>query len=408
MTTTSSASGALIEPLWRSRAAVIVLFLIAGGVSGSWAGRIPTVRAQVGLDDARWGLVLTAQPAGTLLALLVVTWVITRSGARRLALPGAALLLAIAPLTTAQSSVPALVGCLFVQGLASGLLFGPMNSLAVKVEKAYRRSIMSSFHGWFSIGQLLGSAAGVAAGTLGLSPWVQLSITSAVLAGALLGFARYTPRHSPPGPGNGEQTGWARRRKARRRKARRRKAPLDSQLLLLVAITLLAAITEGSALQWSAQFAVALGASVALGALTLTVFTLCLTLARLIGDRLNDKFGPKRFVQLSVLVAATGATVAVLGGSVPTTFVGFALLGAGSGCVVPTVIGLAGRLNTTDPGRAVAIVNIGEWPAFFIGPPAIGFLAQAVGLRYALLLLLLSTLLIFTLTFLTLPRNPDS
>jgi MFS family permease len=82
--------------------------------------------------------------------------------------------------------------------------------------------------------------------------------------------------------------------------------------------------------------------------------------------------------------------IGLLPGTVPPALIGFALLGLGSGCISPTVIALAGNQPDVPPGRGVAVVGLGEWPAFLLGPPVIGALAGVVTLRGALGLLFLS------------------
>jgi MFS family permease len=378
----------------QARVAVLVLFVVAGAVTGGWAGRIPTVKADLGLSDAQWGLVVLAQPVGTLLALLLLTRVIGRTGPRVLALTGAALLLAIAPAAAASPTPAVLVVALAVQGAAVGLLFGPMNALAVVVERRYGRSTMSSFHAGFSAGQLGGGLAGVAAGAAGVDPWVQVLVCNAVLAVALVATRRAVP------PGETDPARPAPGRPARRERPTR-------QVVLLAVLALLGAITEGSAVQWSAQFSVSLGAGVAVGSLTLVCYSLAIALTRLVGDRLVDRLGRVRFVQVSAATTAAGVLLAVLAGTVPAALVGFALVGFGCGCVFPTVMGLAGNQPDIAAGRAVTWVNLGEWPAFFVGPPLVGALAEVSSLRAALGLLVVTSLLVALLArWIRVPAGP--
>ena len=372
-----------VSPL-RARSAVVTLFLIAGAVMGGWSGRIPTIKEQLGLSDAGWGLVVLAQPAGTLLALLVLTRVISRTGPRALALPGAVLLLVVVPFAAASPSPAFLVPALALQGLATGLLFSPMNALAVTVERRYGRSIMSSFHAWFSVGQLGGGLAGALAGHLGTDPWVQIAICDAVLAVVLCATATALPRGS-----EANVVGAAGAVPRRERPTR--------QIVLLAGLALLAAVTEGSAVQWSAQYSVSLGAAVATGSLTLVCYSLAIALTRSFGDRLVDRFGRVRFIRFSATVTAAGILLAVLTGSVPLALVGFALVGLGCACVFPTIMGLAGNQPDVPAGRAVALVNLGEWPAFFLGPPVIGLVAELSSLRFALGLLVLTSSMVAVL-----------
>lgn len=368
----------------RARSAVVVLFLIAGAVMGGWSGRIPTIKGQLGLSDAGWGLVVLAQPAGTLVALLVLARVVSRTGPRALALPGAVLLLVIAPLAAGSPSVALLVPALVLQGVATGLLFSPMNALAVDVERRYGRSIMSTFHAWFSVGQLGGGVAGAVAGHFGVDPWSQIAVCNVALAMALAWTAVALPRGE-----RGSARVEARGRSPRERPTR--------QLLLLAALALLSAMTEGSAVQWSAQYSVSIGAGVATGSLTLVCYSLAIALTRSFGDRLVDRFGRVRFIRVSESVTAVGVLLAVLPGSIPLALVGFALVGVGCACVFPVIMGLAGNQPDVPAGRAVALVNLGEWPAFFLGPPLIGLVAEVSSLRVALGLLVLTSALVAVL-----------
>ena len=155
----------------------MTLFLLLGSVMGSWAGRIPTVRGQIGLTDAQWGLIILASPVGTFITLMVVARIIPRTGARRLAIPGAVAVLCVVPVTATTDRVWALTLALLAQGMSSALLSTPMNTLAVEVERRYERPIMSSFHACFSLGQLAGGLVGVLAASAGVTPALAIPTT---------------------------------------------------------------------------------------------------------------------------------------------------------------------------------------------------------------------------------------
>lgn len=382
--------------LRQSRVAVAVLFVLAGAVMGGWAGRIPSVRAQLGVSDGEWGLIVLASPLGVLVSLLVLSRVITRTGARRPCLIGAGAMLGLMPLAALASSPPVLIGCLFAIGVATGLLFGPMNALAVEVERGYGRSILSSFHFWFSGGQFIGGMLGVLAGLLELSPSVQLAASNLMLAALFLATARFLPDtrratddapevHEPltslPDP---ERTP-------------RRTRSWTPQLVVLAAISFLTSINEGGAVQWSAQYTVSLGGGVAMGSLTLVCYSLAIASIRVFGDRLVGRLGRRRFLQLSAGLSVVGLGTGLLIGTVPAAMVGFACLGVGSGCIVPTVMTLAGNQPTVPSAKAVALISLGEWPAFLLGPPVIGGLAELFGLRGGLVVIVLGAAAIVVL-----------
>ncbi len=356
----------------RARLAVSTLFLLVGLMVGSWAARIPGVRAQVVVDDAQWGLILLAAPLGTLTALIVVAKLIPRTGSRLLALVGGLLVLLVVPATTASHHVLVLVTFLLLQGISTGLVVTPMNALAVLVERHHHRRIMSTFHACFSLGQLSGAGIGAAAAGLGISPVQQLLPTALVMLIAFAATQRWIPHDRPATPPV---------------RAAKTKGPrtLTPQLALLAAVALLSSISEGAAVQWSAQYgAVTVGAGAGIGALVLSSYSIAMVGSRLFGDRVVGRWGPVHFIRASALTAAAGMAVGLGVGTTWSAFVGFALLGVGCACLVPTVIGLAGNQPDLAPGRGVSIVSFGQWPAFLIGPPLIGALAGLTGLRVAL------------------------
>ena len=379
----------------------MTLFLLLGSVMGSWAGRIPTVRGQIGLTDAQWGLIILASPVGTFVTLMVVARIIPRTGARRLAIPGAIAVLCVVPVTATTDRVWALTLALLAQGMSSALLSTPMNTLAVEVERRYERPIMSSFHACFSLGQLAGGLVGVLAASAGVTPALQLTVTNTVLAGAMAATVRWLPDDRPSAPavrrasGNGpglpaDATDGSGHGSGLR--------SLTPQLALLAGIALLTSINEGAAVQWSAQYgAVTLAAGAGIGALTFSCFSVAMTTSRLFGDRIVHQLGRAKFLRYSALLSAAGMAAGLLIGTTTSAFIAFALLGAGSACIVPTVMGLAGNQPGIPAGRGVAAVSFGQWPAYLIGPPIIGAVAGLVGLRSALGVLVIAALAIAVL-----------
>lgn len=382
----------LTAELRRARSAVSMLFVLAGAVMGGWAGRIPSVRDQLGVSNGEWGLIVLAAPVGVLASLLVLSRVIDRTGARTPSVAGAVGMLVLVPIAALATEPWLLIVCLLVLGLAQGLLFGPMNALAVEVERGYGRSIISSFHFWYSGGQFLGGLLGVAAGMLQFSAALQLAASSLLLAALFLVTLRFLPDTHRAGPADPVLPD-----SPEAAPARSGVRTWTPQLLLLAAIALLTSVNEGGAVQWSALYSVELGGGVALGSLTLVCYSLAIAAARLVGDQVVETIGRRRFLQLSAAISVLGLGIGLLTGTVAGALIGFACLGVGSGCIVPTVMTLAGNQPELPSATAVALISIGQWPAFLLGPPIIGGLAELFGLRAALAVVVLSAAAIIVL-----------
>jgi len=364
MTATATASADL-----RARLAVRLVFVVLGGTQGGWMARIPAIRDQVGVDTARWGLLSSSSAAGDLVAIVLITVLIGRVSTRLLALAAASVVLLNAPVLAGASSVPALVLGLTVWGVGATFLATPVNALAVAVERAHGRPLMSGFHACYSVGVLAGGALGTLAAAADIAPGVQMAVSSGVLGALLLLLGARLPQDAAV-------------RKEQRRPLRNRFTP---QLVLLAGIAFLGSFVEGAASQWSSVYtADYLDEGAALGAATYTSFSVAILAGRLLGDRFVARLGRRAFLRVSLLTVAAGVTVAVVHPGVWLAVSGFVLVGLGIACVLPAAIALAGRQPDVPAGEGVSVITIGQWPGFLLAGPAVGLLAGATSLRAAL------------------------
>ncbi|MER5214477.1 MFS transporter [Streptomyces sp. NPDC002838] len=356
-----------------------LVFVVLGATQGGWMARIPAIRDQVGVDTARWGLLSSSSAAGDLVAIVLITLLIGRVSSRLLSLAAAALVLLNAPVLAAASAVPALVVGLTMWGVGATFLATPVNALAVAVERHQGRPLMSGFHASYSGGVLAGGALGTLAAATGVSPGVQMAISSGVLGTLLLAWAGWLPEEEVPAT-----------HKEERRPLRQRFTP---QLVLLASIAFLASFVEGAASQWSSVFtADYLDEGAALGAATYTCFSVAILVARLLGDRFVARLGRGTFVRLSLLTAALGTALALARPGLPLAIAGFTVAGLGIACVLPALIALAGRQPGVPAGEGVSVVTIGQWPGFLMAGPAVGLLTGAASLRVALVSLIAAAL----------------
>lgn len=363
----------------RSRLAVMLLFLLMGMTLGNWESRIPAIRHAVGVSDAAWGSGYTAAIFGQLASLAVLAVLIRRVKTRRLSLIAAVIILLDTPALAASATLAAVVGGLFVWGFADNMLCTPSNAQALDVERQYGRPLMSTFHATFSVGMLAGGGLGILAASSGVAPGVQMAASNVVLAIALGVSWSWQPVVEPP-PSDAS---------APRRSLR---ALFTPQLILLAAIAFLIAFTENGSTQWAALYLTqGLGATAALGAAAYTALTLSGFASRLVGDRIMTRFGRTRFLQMACLLAALSLGVALLIGTPSAAIAGFALLGLGTACVYPTVVGLAGNQSALSSTEGIWVMETGQQPGFLLAPVIIGVLASALSLRIALISLVVAT-----------------
>lgn len=353
------------------RVATSVFFFIAGLTFATWASRIPDIQNKLQLSDAGLGGVLFALPAGLMASLPLSGWLVGKFGSRKLVTAGAVLYPMTLIILGVAGSVWLLTAGLFLFGLFANVINIAMNTQAVGIEKLYGKSIMASFHGLWSVAGFTGAAIGTLFVSAGLSPLIHFALIF-VLTGLLSIIAyRFTlPHDDAPG----------------------KTQPLfvkpDRSILIPGIIAFCCLLCEGAMADWSGvYFKKVVEAPVSLTTLGYLSFTGTMALGRFLGDWLVMKTGVKRMLQLSGSLITVGLLLAVFFPYLVTATIGFLLVGFGVSSVVPVVYGIAGRSKTMSASTALASVSTIGFLGFLIGPPLIGFIAQAINLRWSFALI---------------------
>lgn len=347
------------------RLAVGAMFFFQGLSFASWASRIPTIQQTLGLNEAALGAMLLALPIGLMVSLPFAGWLIAKVGSRKVVILAAlAYSLVLVALGFAQNIVQ-LASALFVYGFFGNLLNIAINTQAVGVEALYRKSIMASFHGLWSLAGFCGAAIGTLMIGLEVMPaWHFILVMALIWVGVAI-CSRFILAEDVSSNGN---------------------QPLfvkpDKSLVNLGVIAFCSMICEGAMFDWSGVYfkKVVLAEPAWLGA-GYTAFMLTMALGRFVADGFTHRFGLQTTLKVSGLLTASGLLLAVLLPGLWTAILGFLLVGAGVSSVVPLVYSAAGRSKVLSPGVALAAVSTIGFLGFLIGPPLIGFVAGAFSLR---------------------------
>jgi predicted MFS family arabinose efflux permease len=368
--TTETAAVSVPRP-GAARLAVATIFCLNGLALANWIARIPDVKQQLRLSDQRLGLVLLCVAAGALVAQPMVGWLIGRVGSRRMTtimLVGFCLSVILPGLAADMLS---LMGALFVFGACNGGLDVAMNAQAALVEQRFARPIMSSFHGLWSIGGLVGAALGGLIATQGVSVRTHL-LGVAIVAVVIAVFATRwlvmdDQQHHDAGPSFALP-------------------PRALVLLGLIAFGVL--FCEGAIADWSAVYLrESLQSTPAVAATGYAVFSLLMAAGRLTGDALALRLGPAWVVRGGGALVALGLGVAIVSDIPVIAIVGFGMIGAGLACSFPLILSAAARTPGVAANTAIAAMATVGYTGFLVGPPLIGTVAEAVTLRGALGLL---------------------
>ncbi|MFE7130393.1 MFS transporter [Streptomyces sp. NPDC057638] len=353
--------------LIQARRAVAATFLVHGAVTGSFATRIPWIQDHADVSAGQLGLALAFPALGASLAMPLAGAIMHRFGARA-ALRGLLSLWTLALLLPSLApNLLTLCGALFVYGATAGMSDVAMNALGVETENRLGRSIMSSLHGMWSVGALIGSAGGTFAAHIGSDARLHHALAAVVLTVlGLLVCQRVLDLRSAPGE-----------------EPPPRFALPPKSAVIIGAVGFCAVFAEGASLDWSAVYLRdELGTSAGLAAASTTAFALTMAVARLAGDRIVDRFGPVRTVRCGGALATAGGFLVVLAPHPMAALAGFGLIGLGVAVVVPLAFAAAAR-SGPRPAQAIAGVATITYTSGLIAPSAIGAVADATSLVFS-------------------------
>lgn len=370
--------------LRRARGAVAACFFVNAVFYANLVPRLPEVKAELGLSNSSLGAALAMLPLGALLAGLSSAALMRRSGSARVASAG---LVVLGLAVWAVSLAPnwgALAAALLVAGAMDAVVDVAQNAHGLRVQRLYRRSILNAFHGIWSIGAVAGGLLGSVAAGAGVPLVVHLGVAAVVFGGgALVSYRALLPgsdvaeREAEPAPTPG-------------RSARRAAVPALAALGLLAVC---GAVVEDAGASWSALYLRSeLAAGAATAGLGFVALQTAMTVGRLTGDRVVDRFGQRRVVEVGGVLIAAGMGLALAVPSVATTVLGFALAGLGVATLVPAVYRAADELPGLAHGSGLTVINWLLRVGFLLSPPLIGVLADASSLRVALLVVVLAGL----------------
>lgn len=367
----------------RWRAALFTFMLLVGVGMASWVARTPAIRDALDASTADMGLVLFGLSIGSMTGVLASGGLVRRYGGRTVVRAGAALIVSglavVAGAATASLTGGVFCGlALFGAGL--GLTEIAVNIEGAAVERSLARPVLPVLHGCFSLGTVAGALLGMALTAISFPVgWHLLTVTLAIAAVSVWAVLAI-----PPGTGRAEAVADA--------GATGRTSPLrvwrDGRLVLIGFIVLAMAFAEGSANDWLPLVMVdGHGTSATVGSLTYTVFAAAMTLGRFAGGPFLVRFGRAHVVRASAVIAAVGLTLVIFPDSVALATTGVVLWGLGASLGFPVSISAAGDHPRDAAVRVSAVATAGYF-AFLVGPPALGFLGDHIGLRHALIAVL--------------------
>ncbi|MFI0491726.1 MFS transporter [Flavobacterium sp.] len=352
----------------RIRWAISMFYFGMGLCFSTWASRIPSIKTALHLGAADLGTILFALPVGQLTMMFVSGKLVTRFGSHRI-LPLSVLMyvFCLTNLGLAQNAWQLGLGLYFF-GIFGNLTNISLNTQAVYAEGIFKRTIMSSFHGVWSLAGFTGALVGLGMLALKINTYTHFLITASVVLLLVIFNVKFLIK--------AKETIKTEKQKGFRKR--------DKSLILLGIIGFCSMASEGIMFDWSGiYFKDVVKVPEALVVLGYTSFMIMMASGRFFGDGLINKFGRKKVMQISGCVISIGLFTAVFFPYIIPSTIAFMFVGLGVSTIVPTIYSLAGKHPTIPTGEALTAVSSVSFLGFLMGPPLIGYIAELFGLRFS-------------------------
>ncbi len=354
-------------PRIKHRTATLVFFFMSGFGYSTWASRIPTIQQQLHMNEAQLGAVLLASPIGVLITVPFTSNLLNRFSSKSIMIFGAIFYNSMLICLGYVGSIGQLWFILLCFGSSRNLLNLSMNAQGVEVQGLYEQSIITTFHAVWSMAGFAGAAVGYLFVSSGLTLAAHLVSVGIFLIIVSVVFYPNTYYIKHKAPQRKKLFVWP-----------------DQYLLKFAMIAFASMACENVMYDWSGiYFQKAVGSGKEAATAAFVVYMVSMTTGRFLGDKIVNKTGIIPILRYSGALICTGLLIAALLPFTVSAGIGFMLTGFGVSCIIPLVFSLAGKSKTMSSGTAIASVSTISYFGFLVVPPGVGFIAQALGLRWS-------------------------
>jgi len=365
----------------RQSFAIGMVFISVGFLFGNWATLIPYIKQKFDLDDAQLGLLLLSMPIGATVMNPFSTYFINRFGMLNTTIFGLIMLVVTYILPVSFAYLPFVSAGLVLVGMSLSVTNVAMNTCVTSLEHQYCINIMSTCHGMFSAGLMLGSIAASILRGMKIEPVLQMTFIAVVITALVMLLrptilAIHNKKNTEEGDDGGTPPGGT---------------PPGAKfilpkgaLFLMILISLCTNVTEGTMADWTAVYMrdVVQTDDYFIG-WGLAGYSMFMSLGRFLGDALIPRFGGNAVLRTGGIIAALGIFLAIIFPYTITSILGFMLVGAGVSCGAPILYGSAARVPGMAKGAGLATMNTFSMAGFLAGPVLIGFISKSVNLSFA-------------------------
>ncbi|WP_394773088.1 MFS transporter [Flavobacterium sp.] len=351
----------------KNRTANAIFFFISGFGYAAWASRIPTIRTTFDLSDSMLGTILFAMPIGLICTLPLTNYLLGKFSSKKIMLLGSVAFNGVLFFTGFVSQVWQLFIILFCFGSARNLLNISMNAQAVSVQRHYTESIITRFHGIWSIAGFSGAALGYFLVSMDIGIKWHFPLVGLAMIALTLYQYQYTI-DDPPQP----------------KKSKTLFSLPEKSVLHYAIIVFICMACENTMYDWSGvYFQKTMHASQAMATGAFAIYMVAMTIGRFAGDRTVNRIGVKNMLYYNSILLTAGFLLVVLVPYPIFGFIGFLMTGFGISCISPLILSLAGKSAKEGSARTLASISSISYLGFLVVPPIIGFISEAASIRVA-------------------------
>ncbi len=333
----------------------------------AFAIRLPELKADLQINDAQLGTALLILSIASLVVSPFSSYVIDRMGTGKAGFTSVILLAIFYILPFLVSEYRLFLGAMLFLGLASGFINITLNASAAIVEKTFDRSIMSSCHGMFSIGAILGAVSAGFISGWGISPLVHISLVISLILFINILF----------------QSTWL------SIPVSSLKAPVFTfpkrPILAFTFITFCIVLSEMTIMDWSAVYLRdTLESPAALTGLGFAGFSLTMAIGRMSGDIIVLKVGKQRIVLIGCILAGIGLSIAAATNIPLIAITGFTICGLGMATIVPLIYSISAKMETISPAIGIASIATACVMGGLVSRPMTGLISEWAGMSVSM------------------------
>ena len=347
-----------------------VAFMVIGVLEAAWAPLVPYVKRAFVIDEGTLGLLMLCSGLGSICTLPLSGFFVNRYGAKKVVYVSG-LLMAFALFTISMLINVWLTGVMLVIfGGCTITIDVAANVNGIAIERKTGRHLMSSFHGGYSLGTLIGAGTMSVLFTLGLIPkWAVVICMFVTIIALIFGCRDLLPKDELEADTPIE-------------KPREGKLYITPMVVVVGLLCFIMYASEGAVMGWSAIFvSQERGVDVSMAGFFYTAFAVSMTIMRLCGDKTVNRLGQRFVVAGGALLIAVGFMVVVLVDSSVAAVAGFVIVGCGAANVVPQLVSFAAHIKGMAVHNIISFINALGYSGILLGPVLIGFVGKHYGLH---------------------------